>query len=706
MSAVAARSGLSGLFAPRGIAVLGVTERETNLGLRFTRALTRHGYAGNLSVVNRGGSEVEGIPAFTSIEQAPGPIDLAIVSLRSELVESAIEQCGRAGVGAVLLFTSGYAELGGDGVQRQRRLVELAGRHGIRLLGPNCVGFINVRGGVAPMASGFAYRPSIESGELAIVTQSGGVAGLLGERAQDLGIGLSHVITTGNEGDVTAAEIVEFLTAEEGTRQIALYLEAVRSPERLLAALAAATAAGRAVAIFKAGAGERTAAAAAAHTGSLVGDDAAFDALCRQTGACRVHDLDDLFLVPPIISAVGKAGPRVGVLSISGGAAVSVADACEREGLQLPPLAPETAELVGEVVPGFASCQNPVDISGTFVVAMEQFKRSLEILTSAEEFDAVALVQTVHPPDLAERIAEVIIEGADPRRAIVVWIAGSQSASARAKLRRAGFAVTERASACAMALRAARALAERSGDLPQLCLPHDGPATSDGPAAPAATWRRPSEAMAHLAERGAQIAPMRLVADGRAAAAAAAELGFPVVLKADSAEISHKTERGGVLVGLRDESEVRAGFQALREAGLAREGALVQASVSGKRELLLSVRRDPIFGFVLVVGFGGVLTEAIGRAAIALPQPTQDTLREAMHAAGMQALIGAFRGGRPLQMPAFVRIARAALAMAVALGSIEHLEINPVIVDDDGWPHVVDVLIDSGPERRTDDSSS
>lgn len=688
MSTPTATVGLERIFAPRGIAVIGVTERETNLGLRFTRALTRHGFEGALAAVNRDGTEVEGIPGYRSLSEVEDQIDLAIVSVRADLVEPAIEEAADAGVAGVLLFSSGYAEVGGEGVERQRRVVDLAAERGVRLLGPNCVGFVNVRGATAPMASGFAFRPSIEAGSLAIVTQSGGVAGLLGERAQDLGIGLSHVITTGNEGDVTAAEIIEFLASDPETGEIAIYLEAARSPERLAGALRTAVEAGCGVAVFKAGAGESTAAAAAAHTGSLVGDDAGFDALCRQTGACRVHDLDDLFLVPPMVAAIGAAGPRVGVLSISGGAAVSVADACEREGLELPPLAAETADRVAEITPGFASRQNPIDISGTFVVAMDQFQRSLEILVNAPEFDAVALVQTVHPPELSERIADVIIAGADPSRAVVVWIAGSQSAPARAKLRRAGFAVTERAGAAAVALRAARRNAERRPAGLQLALPEPG--------APQPPRERPSAAMAQLAERGAPVAPMAVAADLEQTLAAAVEVGYPIVLKADAADVSHKTERGGVIVGIADESELRAAYERLRAAGLIEPGVLVQGAVEGNRELLLTVRRDPVFGYVLVLGFGGVLTEAIGRAAVALPPLTREAVEEAIAEAGLEALCGPFRGSAPLDVAALTALAEAALGLAVELGSIDHLELNPVIVDSDGAPHVVDVLVDPG----------
>jgi acyl-CoA synthetase (NDP forming) len=687
---VESTAGLRALLEPGGVVVIGASNRESNLGLRFTQGLQRHSYAGPVSVVNRRAEPVDGIPGYQSLEQVPGTVDLAVIAVNAGAVAEAIDACGARGVRAAIVFTSGFGEVGGEGMIRQREIAARARAAGVRLMGPNCVGFVNVPKRVCVIASGFAFRSELLAGSLSVITQSGGVAGLIGERAQDVGIGLSHVISTGNEADVTAGELVDYLVAEGSTRSLALYLEAVREPQRLGEALSRARTAGIGVAIFKAGAGERTAAAAAAHTGSVVGDDAGFDAFCRQVGAVRVHDLDHLFLVAPVIAALDTAGSRVGVLSISGGAAVAVADACERCGLELPPLSEATQEGVGEMVPGFASRQNPVDISGTFVVDMPQFQRSLEILTGAPEFDAVVLVQTVHPEQLADRVAEVIIVGADPTRTSIMWAAGDQTRAARRRLREAGFGVSESPTACAVAV--AAATASRQLEPPALRWPKPGGTSPE----------RASEALALLAAHGVPVAPMEVVTTAAEASAAAERMGFPVVAKADLRSLAHKSEHGGVKLGLRDGRAVQAAFAELDARGQAGDGVLVQKAVLGSRELLVTAVVDPVFGLALAVGFGGVLTEAIGRGALLLPPLTPSGLAAALDSAGLTRLVGSFRGTAAIDLGQLLALGRGLLEAAAQLGGLRHLELNPVIVGDDGSVCAVDALIDTNVEMRSD----
>jgi acyl-CoA synthetase (NDP forming) len=677
--------GLRAALNPLGIALIGASNRETNLMLRFARALVRHGYEGNLRVINRTGEDVEGIPGHKSIADAEGPLDLAIVGVRADAAIEAVESAAAAGIRTVVMFTSGFAEVGGEGVELQRRLVEVASEAGVCLIGPNCVGVANVHQRMVAIASGFGFRPEIQPGDLAVVTQSGGVAGLLGERAQDLGIGLSHIITTGNEAQVTVARVIEHLVADGVARQMAIYLEAVREPQRLADALQAATEAGIAVAVFKAGSGPQTVAAAAAHTGAVVGDDATFDALFRQTGVYRAHELDELFLVPPIVARLRGAGRRVGILSTSGGAAVAVADACERLELELPPLADDTIAAIAEVAPGFASSENPLDITGTFVVAMDQFRRSLAIISAAPEFDTTVMVQTVHPPDIADAIADVVISGADPARMVVVWIAGSQSLAARKRLREAGFAVSESAGVMAKAIAAAGAA---SAAPVSLRAGRTGPVDGE--------LRRPSRALELLAERGAPVTPMIRASSADEVVEAGAKLGYPVVLKADSPSLAHKTERGGVLLGIADEVAARAGYERLSASGIADDGVLVQRTKTGNRELLLTARVDPVFGVVLAVGFGGVLTEAVGRATILIPPITPAALTDAMEQADLGVLLGGFRGAAPVDMAALTSLGSALVDLATDLGDVRDLELNPVIVDAHGKPWVVDALVDFG----------
>jgi acyl-CoA synthetase (NDP forming) len=676
-------SSLRPLLAPHSVVVMGASNRETNLGLRFSRGLQRHGFAGTACVVNRRGEDVDGLAGYASLGEAPPGLELAVISLNADAVPGAITECGDHGISAAVVFSSGFAEVGGPGVERQRDLLKRAAAGGVRLMGPNCVGFANVVDNVCAIASGFAFRETFKPGDLSIITQSGGVAGLLAERAMDIGIGLSHVISTGNEADVTAAELVSYLLDEGSTQSLAIYLEAVRRPQELADALRSAVAAGVGVTVFKAGAGRSTAAAAAAHTGSLVGDDATFDAFCHRTGVVRVHELDDLFLVASIAARLKATGPRIGVLSVSGGAAVATADACERIGLELPPLAEETGRRLAEVVPGFASTQNPIDISGAMVVAMEQFHEALRILTTASEFDATVLVQTVHPTAVAEQIAEVIVERTDPARTVVMWGGGSQTLTARVRLRDAGFAVSESVSACAAGLRAAmRPLPE---DPPRFVWPE-----GDAPG-----LQRPSETLARLASVGVPIADMVTVKSAAGASGAAEKLGFPVVMKADIATLTHKTEQQAVLLGLASREEVVQAFEDLAARGLAGDGVLVQSAVRGQRELLVSAMCDPVFGLVLVIGFGGVLTESIARAAIVLPPLTVSVIHDGIDRAGLGALLADFRGSEPVDATQLTALAQGLLTVAAEVAGLRHLELNPAIVADDGRVLAVDALIDA-----------
>lgn len=674
---------LAAAFDPRGIALVGASSRETNLGLRFARALDRHGFGGNLAVVNRTGEEAGGIKGYTACADIDGPVDLGVVMVGFERAERAVEELRAIGAGVALVFTSGFAEVGDEGARRQERLLARARELGITLVGPNCVGIANFNRDMCALATGFAFRPKIEVGGLSIVTQSGGVAGLVAERAQDLGIGLSHMATTGNEAEVTAAEVVEYLVAEGTTEQLALYLEAVRDPIRLAAALEAARARGIPVSVFKAGSGPTTSAAAAAHTGAIVGEDASFDALFARTGATRARELDELLLVPPIRAAIGGPVRTVGVLSTSGGAAVAVADACEDVGLELPPLSEDGAARLGEVIPGFASFENPVDISGMFVVDMDQLRVGLEALVDEPRFDALVMVQTVHPPETAARIAEIVTAAADPGRMAIAWMAGEQTLIARRELRKAGFAVCESAGILARALASAG-----RGPAPGLELVPLGSSVGslDGP---------PSAALARLAELGAPVAPMARAGDAAAAAAAAAELGFPVAIKADSERIAHKTELGGVIAGVADANAAAAAFAALDAQGLAADGVLVQAQVDGSRELLMALRADPIFGLVLAIGIGGVLTEAVEKAAIVLPAFTAEAIAEGVREADLEAFFGPYRGAADVDLEALSRIANALLELGRDLGpDLAHLELNPVIVDQAGAPWLVDALVD------------
>lgn len=675
------------MFNPAGVAIVGASPREDNLGLRFVRALARHDYGGYLCVVNRGARPVDGLIAHGEIAELPDEVELAVVAVAAAHVKGVLEELGERGVKNALIFSSGFAEVGEEGRAAQAELLRVTAGAGMTVLGPNCVGFSNPLDGVFPMASGFAFRERIKPGSFGIIAQSGGVAGLIGERAQDHGIGISLSVATGNEADAGVADVLDYMVADGRTESVALYLESVRRPQELIDSLVRAREAGIGVAVFKAGTGERTAAAAAAHTGSLVGDDAVFDAMCRQTGTYRARSLDDLFQVPSFGSRLRERGTRVAILSTSGGAGVAVADACENEGLELPTLAPETAAALAAVTPGFSSQNNPIDITGSFVVDMAQFKSSLEIVRDAEEFDLAVLVLTVHPEPLADRIAQVIVEGADPRHVCVVWAAGSQSDRARTALRDAGFAISESPDACARALGWVGRRRQRFAK-PALEWP-----VGEGQA-PSLT---PSATLEALAGRGAPVPAMARVEAPDELPAAVEAVGFPLVMKADGVDADHKTELGGVEIGIESLAEATQTWERFDALGLTAGGVVLQAQIAGKRELLLTAKADEIFGLSLVLGFGGTLTEAVARAGVLLPPIGPELIDRVAADTGLGALLGEFRGEAAVDLEALTRLGEALVAEAADIPGLAFLEVNPVVIDPDGAPVAVDALVDARP---------
>ena len=312
---------------------------------------------------------VEGVQAAASIAEAAadGPIDVAVISLPRDAVLGALEECEAAGVAGAVVFTSGFSETGPEGAARERELAAVAARGRMRLLGPNSPGFINLDDRTCVIASGVGFVPSLVSGGIAVISQSGGVAGLLVERAQDAGVGLSVAVCSGNEADVTAGELAQWLAEHEPTRVVAMFLEGLRDVPALVAGLGALRDAGKPVVVLKGGATAAAARATAAHTGALATDDVVADAFLARHGAARVDGFDQLIDTAVALERMGRAsGRRVGILSTSGGAGVVATEAAERAGLSLPPLGPEAEARMRAAVPDFAAVGNPADMSGMF----------------------------------------------------------------------------------------------------------------------------------------------------------------------------------------------------------------------------------------------------------------------------------------------------------------------------------------------------
>ncbi len=697
MTAVVDSTGtLDRVMKPASIAVLGASGREGALSGRFISGLQRHGYRGRIAPVNPRYEEIAGLACFPTVGAAAEheQIDLAIVSLPRDDVLDGLEQCHAAGVAGAVIFASGFGETGPEGRAEQQRLTEFSQRTGLRLIGPNSPGFINVAHSTCVIASGVGFRERFRVGGIGLAAQSGGVAGLIIERAQDAGAGFSAAVCTGNEADLTVGELLPWFAADEQTRVVAVFLEGVRQPERLLVGFEALRAAGKPLVVLKAGATEAAARATAAHTGALASSDDVVNAVFERYGIARVYSFDDLIDTAVALDGLGPArGRRLGIISTSGGAGVVATEAAERAGLELPELSSTTRDRLAAVAPDFASLHNPADMSGMFVNDPEIFRESLSAFADAEEVDASVLVLTVHPPDLSEQLADRLLEQSKNtgRSPAVLWTAGAMSAPARARLREAGLAVFEDADRCMRAL-AARALV--------------GPARAPTPVTTAAPpqislqSQRPlleDEILGALEQAGLSSVRSVRCPDAAAAASVAQEWRAPVVVKAAARGLLHKTDAGAIVIGVEGADTVAAAHEsvvaAAGAAGFPAGGSIVQELVPEGFELIVGIRRDPDFGPILVVGPGGLAAELVTDLSRRLLPLHSGEAIEMLRELAIFPLLDGYRGRPRRDVDAAAAAIEALGAFATALGDrLEAVEVNPLIVHDQGVT-AVDALL-------------
>lgn len=695
------RQPLDRLLRPRSVAVIGASPRPGALSARFIGALQRHGYPGRIAPVNPGYDEVMGLPCYPTIADA-GEIDMAVVSLAAARVLDAVADCASAGLGAALVFSSGFGEIGEAGRAEQERLGEIARRTGMRIVGPNSPGFLNIADRTCLAALGVAFRATLAPGPVAVVAQSGGGGGLLVERAQDAGLGTSVLLCTGNEADLTIADVLPWLAEHDQTRVVALFCEAIRRSDEFVEGLERLRAAGKHVVILKAGSTEAGARATAAHTGALASDDDVVDALLDRHRIPRAYSFEELLAAATALARLGPArGRRVGILTTSGGAGVVAAEAAERAGLSLPSPSPGTRQRLAAAAPDFAATANPADMSGMFSEREEIFTDSLTALAEAEEFDQLVLVLTVHNPENSRRLAELLVRVRDASDAplAVLWIAGQMSAPSIAWLREQGLAVFEDADRCMRALHA-RAVAGRPEPGPPLPAP---PAPTGLPDVPLE-----SEAMALLAQAGVPVPITVLCPTPQAAADTAGRLTGPLAVKAAARDLLHRSEVGGVVLGVRGPEEVVTAHERVVEAALAAgatpEGSIVQEMAASGVELICGVRRDPEFGPVLVVGLGGLTAELqsdVSRRMLPLREGEAEAMLRELRS---YPLLEGYRGTPAGDVAAAARAIEAIAGFAVALGDdLEAVEVNPLVVQSDG-AMAVDALIVRRAASRADRS--
>ncbi len=674
------------LFRPRAVALVGAGDRPGKNNARTYGYLRKHGYTGAIYPVNPRRAELYGVRCYASVEDLPPGVDHAFIMTPAPAVPDIVAACGRAGIRVATVFSADFAETGPEGRRLQQRLVAAARAGGVRVVGPNSMGVIGIAPPLALTANTIMELPRLERGRLAVISQSGSLIGTFVSRGAARGIGYSKLVSVGNEADLSVGEIGEMLVDDPETDALLLFLETVRHPQLVAAMARRAHAAGKPVVAYKLGRSEAARRFATSHTGAVAGSDAAADAFFRAHGIVRVRHFETLFECPPLLFAAAPArGRRVAVMSTTGGGGAMVADCLGVLGAEAAPLPDDAvARLAAK---GIRVANGPV-IDVTFAGAKpENIGAVLDELIASAANDAVVAVigsSAQFNPEVAVR---PLVERAGAAKPLCAFLVPQAEESLKA-LAAAGVAAFRTPESCADGVMAALGR----------CRPAPLPASSPvSPEVREALAGAAGPVLGEVAARevftglGIPQAPARFVEDAEAAAAAAAELGFPVAVKLVSPDVAHKTEVGGVVLDLATETAVAEAVRRMREQVLAREGGtriagfLVQRMVRGRAEVLVGFRRDPAVGPTVALGVGGVLAEVYRDAAVRLAPTSRESAREMIDdVAGLAPLRG-YRGlpRGDLDALADVVVAISRLALVEAPAVVE-AEINPLVVGGEG----------------------
>jgi acetyltransferase len=686
---------LDALFAPRSVAVIGVSPREGNLGALVLRNLQEGGFPGTLWALNRHSGEVHGVKLWPGVAALPAAPDLAVVCTPPGSVPELIAELAGKGTRAAIVITAGLkGETEDGGSTLEQAMLDAARPTLMRILGPNCLGaLVPAKGLNASFAPGSA-RP----GPLAFVTQSGALATAMLDWANGRGIGFSHFISMGDSADVDFGDVLDYLASDPDTRAILLYMESVKHARKFMSA-ARAAARNKPVIVVKAGRAPEGARAAASHTGALAGSDAVFDAAARRAGMVRVRTLEELFdAAETLARASAWQGERLAIVTNGGGAGVLAADALSLSGGTLAELSPATLQALDRCLPANWPRGNPVDIIGD--APPQRYRDALEILQSAPEVDGVLFMHAPTAIVPATAVAEACLPLMRKARKPVLssWLGGHTVQAARRAFSEAGvswYPTPERAIAAWQQL-----VQYHRGQQALLQLPDAKPRDLGIDAARASSilqegvrqgrgWLDEASAKEVLLAYGIPCVPTRMVRDADEAVEAACEIGFPVVLKVVSQGIVHKSDVGGVVLNIPGREELRAAMIAMRQR-IARmaphahvTGFAVEAMARrpGAQELILGISGDAVFGPVLLFGAGGTRVEIRKDTATELPPLTSTLAADMVARTRVGALLGGYRGEQGVDRQALTDAMLRLSQLASDQAAIEELDINPLLAD-------------------------
>ncbi|GIW05993.1 MAG: GNAT family N-acetyltransferase [Dehalococcoidia bacterium] len=691
---VAATASLTPLFRPRAVALVGASRQPGSIGGALFRNALAGGFSGPVFPVNPAATAVASVRAYPSVGALPDPVDLAVIAVPASAVLTVAKECLDVGVRALVVISAGFAEVGEEGRARQQELVDMCRRRGARLVGPNCLGvLVSSAGGVLNLTFAPTQPPR---GPVAVASQSGALGIAILEEASRLGIGLSHFVSMGNKADVSSNDLIEWWEDDPATGLIVLYLESFGNPRRF-ARIARRVGRRKPIAVIKAGRSETGRRAAASHTAALAGSDIAADALFRQAGVIRCDTLDDLLGVTSLLANQPlPGGNRVGIVTNAGGLGILCADACEAAGLEVPPLSPETQAALRARLPAEAAVGNPVDIVAS--TGATGYADALRLVLDDPLIDA-AIVLFVPPlvtraRDVERAVASVVTaSNTKPVLASYVGIRGRADPEPEGPIV-PRFAFPEAAArALGKVVGYANWLRRPAGAIPEF---HDldvatARRTIEQALAEHGTgWLDPIETATILTSFGIAIPAWAVAHTAEETAAAFRQFNRPVAVKLLSRSIIHKTDVGGVRLGIQSAEDAAAAFEAIRAELVARgqehamEGVVVQPMETGGVECLVGVVSDPVFGPLIGFGLGGVTAELMGDVQFQLHPLTDVDADELIARSKAAKLLAGYRGAPPADTAALTDLLLRVSRLVEELPEVVELDLNPVLVRERG----------------------
>jgi acetyltransferase len=708
---------LASLFTPRKIALFGASDRENSVGGVVFRNLLSAGFEGQIFAINPKHETIQGEPAFASLDAVGVPVDLAVVATPASTIPSIVEACGEHGIKMMLILSAGFREIGEEGKRLEKRVTDLVERHGIRLMGPNCLGLMRPD---KNLNITFGHNVAKE-GNIALVSQSGAICTAILDWAELNEIGFSAVVSTGIGADLDFGDYLDYLVADPKTKSILLYIEGISDSRRFMSSLRAAARIKPVIAL-KVGRHAAGAEASMSHTGALVGSDETFSAALSRSGVLRVESVSQLFAAAKVLSSSNNrvASDRLVIITNGGGPGVMAADRATDRGIELSKLSPETIEKLNEVLPDVWSHGNPVDIIGD--APPERYSAAVNICLEDPGVDGAIVILTPQAMTAPTLVAEELINAAkDSKKPILTsWMGGTQVAEARQVLKEAriaNFSMLEDAvdafSFIGTYNRNQRLLLQTPARLT------GGQETADKEGARliiegVLTERRKiltePESMAILKAFKIPAAENGVAHTANQALVIAETIGYPVAMKVLSNDISHKSDAGGVRLNVDSAQEVRGAYRDMIDlVSKNRPGATISGITIAKmyrnpnaRELMIGIIRDPVFGPVISFGSGGTKVEVMGDSAISLPPLNRRLAQDLIDRTKASKMLGAFRNMPAIDNEKLIDVLVCVSNLACELPWIQEMDINPLLVDETG-AMAVDARIRVGyPKPSTD----